>query len=154
MAALTLGGCNGDDAVEIRKGIVDTDTLEAGVVVSIAGSLGTVSVPMSIPVPNVTDAAFEAELEAACSLVISSNVTGSTLDISVGELITGAPSAPGEYAWAINDARDSITMTFWNQSPSGLTLKTDRDYNVAMAIDNNEYIETLAAMQFTAQPTT
>ncbi len=151
--AFLVAGCPGDDPAGISKGQVDTGTLTDGVVVTLSGNTGKVEVPMAVPVPETNDSALEAELRAACALVISSNVTGSTLDISVGSLVESNPAAPGEYAWSINSDRDIITMTFFNQSPGGLTLKTDRTYNVSMSIDTNRYIATVPNMMFTASPT-
>ena len=159
ISAFVLGGaflmvaCNGDDTTEIRKGQVDEDMLSAGVQVTIAGDVGTVDVPMALPVPNVTNSQLEGELQAACAFTLSSDQSGATVDILAGNLVDGDPASPGDYSYSINDARDTITVSFYNQSPGGLTVKTDRTYTAAMAIEFNDYIEVVENMTFTVTPT-
>jgi hypothetical protein len=153
IAAALAGGCGEGDDTQIRKGEVDHDMLDAGVTVTIAtDNTGSVDVPLSVPAPNVPDADIESALGAAVGLVVTSDETGASADITSGMLVSGSPSSPGEYAWALNDTRDTATLTFYNESPGGLTLKTDRTYTAQFAIGTNDYIEDMPAMTFTVTP--
>jgi hypothetical protein len=153
VAAALTAGCGGGEGTEIRKGEVDHDMLDAGVTVTIAAdNTGSVDVPLSVPAPNVPDADIEGALGDAVGLVVTSDETGASADITSGTLVTGTPSAPGEYAWALDGDRDTATLTFYNESPGGLTLKTDRTYTAQFAIGTNDYIEDMPAMTFTVTP--
>lgn len=146
-----LTGCPDDgDTVEIRRGIVDESALSQGVLVSLSGSLGTLTVPFEESVPEVSDADFQDEMDGSIGLLVSSVATGSSADIGAGTpLDAGAtPSASGEYSWELNSARDVATLRFFNETPSGLTLKTSNAYSAQFSVSPNDYVETVSAISF------
>ena len=158
---LTLGlsavAC-GDDAVinPPRKGQIDRPALEGGVTVTISGDVGTVVLPFVEAVPEIGDDTsgsgedtLEDEMASAVSLVVTSSNSGATADLASGTVVGGAPIAPGEWNWELNGARDQATMTFYNTSPGGLTLKSAVSYDASLSIATNEYIEEEEAFAFT-----
>lgn len=167
--ALALVGCNvdidfpgggggGDDGEEDppgSKGQIDRSAMQAGAVVMLSGSFGTVDVPFIVPVPEGQadtdtdgDQDLEAELAGAVSLIVSSTSTGATVDLTDGTLVDGIPAAPGEWTWGLNGARNRATMTFFNSSSGGLTLKPDLVYDAMLSIASNSYVETEGAFMF------
>lgn len=151
-----LAACS-DDPVELvddRKGEIDRPALESGVTVTLSGDVGTVTLPFIVDVPEVgadTDGGnpLEDELAGAVSLVITSNNSGATADLAAGILIEDSPSSAGEWSWTLNGDRDEATMTFFNASVSGLTLKPSVTYDAALSIATNEYIVDEDAFSFT-----
>ena len=110
MGAVASIGCGDDGDPPLNKGEVDEAALTSGVVVTIQGAQGTVTVPFSEPVPDVDDQDFEDEMSGAVSLLVTSNSSGASADLMAGSIASGSPMAPGEYTWELNGARDS-TMT-------------------------------------------
>lgn len=151
--ALLSTGCPGDDGVAtIRKGEVDEGALVAGVTVSIdaASGTGTVLVPFVEPVPQVPDEDFEDEMDGAVMLQVQSPRSGAQAELLAGTLVDGDPSAPGEYSWELNEDRDEAMMTFFNQTPGGLTLKPGLNYDVQLTVSTNMYVENVSPIGFQA----
>lgn len=154
IAAVTTG-C-GSDVVESvgasGKGEVDEASLdEDGVTVVLDGDMGTVAVPFLVPVPEVdTPARLSDALEDAVSLQVRSDVTGTTADLSSGRLIEGTPEAAGEFSWALNETRDELTLSFFNETTAGTTLKTDRSYTASLQVTSNEYVEDVPSLAISA----
>jgi hypothetical protein len=153
---LAVTAC-GDDAVQSvdsRKGEIDRPALESGVTVTISGDVGTVTLPFLVSVPEVGGDTgggnqLEDELSTAVSLVVTSNSSGATADLAAGILTEDSPSSVGQWNWTLNDDRDEATMTFFNSTVSGLTLKSSVTYDAALSIASNEYVETEDAFSFT-----
>jgi hypothetical protein len=142
-------GCGDDDGTStLQKGEVDESMLTSGVVVSLASGQGSVVVPFSTPVPDVPDDDFEDEMSGAVSLLVSSNASGASADLMAGTLVSGPPSGPGEYNWSLNGDRDRATMTFFNQTPAGLTLKPGNTYTAQLAVTTNDYVDRVSAISF------
>lgn len=134
--------CGDDDgATVVRKGEVDEGALGSGVTVNIKGNTGTIIVPFSEPIPEVDDEMFEDEMSGAVALIVSSPRSGATVDLMAGALVSGEPAAPGEFTWDVNEARDEVLMSFYNEAPGGLTLKAGREYEVQLSISTNDYVE-------------
>ncbi len=149
--ALLSTGCPGDDsAATLNKGEVDESALVAGRTVRISGATGTVIVPFSVPVPQVPDADFEDEMDGAVSLQVRSPRSGATAELIAGTLVSSNPSAPGEYTWELNADRDEATMTFFNETPGGLTLQPGLSYDVQLSVSTNMYIENVSPISFQA----
>ncbi|MCA9653399.1 MAG: hypothetical protein H6712_05745 [Myxococcales bacterium] len=149
-------GCN-DSPTEVTadKGKIDRAALEGGITIQINGDVGSVSVPFEVAVPEASgdsdgdgDQLLEDELSAAVSLVVTSNVSGSTADLSSGTIVDAAPAGPGEWSWTLNGSRDMATMEFFNSSVSGLTLKPENTYSAMLSVASNGYVETEAAFSF------
>ncbi len=138
--------CNNGDDSSGSKGVVDSDTLtEDGVTVRLNGDIGTVDVPFIAPVPSKPDDETLSEsLQDAATLTVRSDVTGTTANLMDGEWVE-EPSGPGEYNWSLNDSRDILTFTFYNETTAGTTLKTDRTYTGTMQIATNPYVENVAS---------
>jgi hypothetical protein len=148
-ATTTLAAC-GDDGgvVSLRKGAVDEAEVSTGVTVTLSGRNGTVRVPFVEPVPNVADEDFEEELQGAVSLSVVSAASGSSADLTTGTLVSDSPSGPGEWSWTFNEDRDEATLTFFNESASGLTLKPQNSYSATLTIATNAYVERLPGFAF------
>ena len=152
MAALGLVGC-GEGAVSpqisLVKAEVDLTSLASGVVVTIAGDLGTVTLPFETAVPAVDDARLQTELQAVVSLTVSSPRTGVSASITDG-VIVQTPSAPLEFSWSLSAARTAATLTFFNRTDDGASLQPGQDYTAVLSITENLYIQSLATTSFTA----
>ena len=147
-----LAGCPDDgDVVDVRRGVVDESALNQGVIVSLSGSNGSVTVPFEEPVPDVPDDDFQDEMEGSVSLLVSSTLSGSSADIGAGNPLDpgSSPSAPGDFSWELNADRDQATLTFFNETPSGLTLKTTNPYSATFSVSPNDYVESVPAISFT-----
>lgn len=145
-----LTACGDDDgAVSIRKGVVDEAALSTGVTVTVSGQTGAVLVPFMEPVPSVNDDDLQEQLEGAVSLNVTSSVSGATINLAAGSLVGGNPAGPGEWSWELNDDRDEATLTFFNETPGGLTLSPGNPYSATLSLATNAYIERLSA--FTMQ---
>jgi hypothetical protein len=151
-ASSMLTAC-GDDGgvVSLRKGVVDEGALSTGVTVTISGQTGSVQVPFMEPVPDVSDDDLEAELDGAVSLGVVSAASGAATDLAAGTLVSGTPTGPGQWSWQLNGDRDQATLTFYNQTPGGLTLSPGNPYSATLSLTTNAYIERLSA--FTMQVT-
>jgi hypothetical protein len=157
VSALSLTGCGDDtpEATNPRKGKIDRPALESGVTVTIANDqVGSVQLPFEIEVPEVEggtggDDPFESELEGAVSLQVSSNASGTTANLTSGIIVDGNPDSAGQWSWQFNADRDVATMSFFNSTVTGLTLKSANTYDAALSIANNEYIESEDSFTFT-----
>jgi hypothetical protein len=146
----------GDDAVSQppRKGEIDRAALEAGVVVTIDGDLGTVTLPFSVAVPAIGgdtgggDDQLQSELEGAVSLVVTSSSSGATADLASGSIVEQAPASTGEWNWVLTDDRETANMTFFNSAAGGLTLKSSVSYDAVLSVATNEYIESDDSIAF------
>lgn len=145
-----LAGC-GEDQVELRRGIVDEAALTGGVVVSVSGNVGSVSVPFDVKVPSVTDDDFQDVMDGAVWLVVTSVSSGASVDIGAGtplSAIGGTPSAAGEFTWHLNAGRDEATLKFFNATPKGLTLSRGTPYEAQFSVMPNDYVEEVKAISF------
>ncbi|MEM7159870.1 MAG: hypothetical protein AAF799_43925 [Myxococcota bacterium] len=148
LAVLVLAtGCP-DDVVTQGDARLDVDELADGVTVEIEGALGTVELPFELPVPEVGDEEFETEMERSVSLFIASDMSGAAADLAVGTPVDGTPAAPGEFAWSLDEDRELVTLTFFNESPGGLTLKPGRPYSAQLSVTSNRYVLSVAAISF------
>jgi len=145
---MVLIGCTVDDPATLRKASVAADMLEAGVTVSIQGSVGSVSVPFTEEIPDVSASDFQDELDGAVSLLVTSTVSGASADIVSGTLVDGMPAAAGEFSFEIAADRMSVTMSFFNETSSGLTLKAGNTYSAQLSISINEYVNRQPALEF------
>ncbi len=147
-AALGLGAC-GDDAVPVEGDTrIAEGELTEGVVVRIQGALATVTLPFVDPVPEVDDDEFEDELQGSVALFVASELSGAAADLAAGTLVDGTPAAPGEFAWELDEERLEATLTFFNESPGGLTLSIGQPYRAQLTVTPNAYVATLSAISF------
>ena len=99
----------------------------------------------------VSDSDFQDEMDGAVSLFVTSQASGASADLGAGTAlddIGGTPGAPSEFTWSLNSDRDEATLTFYNETPAGLTLKSDRLYFADFSVSSNDYVENLSAISF------
>lgn len=158
LCGIGLVGCTADTGTSggVSKGVIDVEQIRDSQPwpVSIDGNKASVTVPFLEPVPEGADHLDdpEAELEDAVSLVVKSDETGTTANITTGTPVASSPNEPGEFAWELNTARDEATLTFFNEAPGGLTLKTDRTYTVQVSVTENEFLGEVASTSFKVKP--
>jgi hypothetical protein len=143
--------------IPIQKGKIDLTALRKDAwPVALTGDLATVTVPFSQAVPGwgATDGFGKVRdaLEKSVSLLVRSDETNITAALTKGMAVDATPKGPGEFSWKLNAKRKSATITFWNATSDGLTLKSDRTYTVQFTITANDYLETLPSTTFTVQP--
>jgi hypothetical protein len=147
-----VAACNGDDVQQAeRKGIVDEEALEAGVVVTLRGDLGEVEVPFAVPVPasaDTTDAETAQQVAGAVSLVVANRNSGVTADLADGTLVEETPTAAGQWSFVLNEERDLATLTFFNESPLGDALRTSGEYDAYLSIAENDYVEAVPSIGY------
>lgn len=137
------------------KGELNIDLLqEATWPVQIDGDLASVNVPFSTPLPSAVEDLEDPgeELASAISMAVRSDESGATVNFTNGTFVGDEPDEPGEFTLTLNAARTQATLTFFNESPNGLTLRTDRTYTVSIAIDGSDYIEDLVSSTFEVAP--
>lgn len=140
----------GVESVELFvKGEIDTPALNSGTTVTLANSntRGTVVVPFVVPVPEVKDATLEKELAVSIGLIVSNDLTGTSVSLTTGTLVDDTPNDVGEFSWVLNDARDEATLTFYNESVVG-SLHASADYTAVMTVADNALIETVPVITF------
>ena len=130
-----------------EKGVVNEAALAAGVTVALVADLGTVSVPLSSPVPEVDDSDLQAQLSTAVTLTVTS-ADSTSVDLASGTLVEDTPDAPGEYTWDVNIDRDAVVFTFYNQTADNLSLEPGQTYDVTFSVSTNDYIQDLSAVSF------
>lgn len=149
---LAFGPSCADDGTDgDAKGIVDVDALAAtGVVVTLAGPLGTSSLPFSEAVPDADADDVRTSLSSA-SLTVVNMVSGVSVDLASGTLVDGEPTIAGEYTWGVSDDRMNVTLTFVNQAPTGSTLTAGGSYSATFSLGTNDLVEDVSE---TAVPVT
>ncbi len=153
-STVVLGACTtDDDTATLRKGVVDDSLFEGTVQVSVQGAIGTVSVPFKTTVPDVPESDLEDELDGAVSLVVASPRSGASADLASGKMVEGDPSAPGEFSWKLNSGRTQATLTFFNESNSGLTLDNGSVYTAMFSLSTNDYVARLSPVAFDVEVT-
>jgi hypothetical protein len=154
---IAASGC-ADDVPEpprADKGVVDEAALAGGVVVVLDAQTGQLTVPFVEPVPATEGGTggngdeFEDQLSGAVSLVVSSDVSGTTANLVSGILVDSAPTAAGQWTWSFNEANDAAALTFFNQTTAGLTLDPANTYSATLGVGTNDYVENVSPLVFT-----
>jgi len=148
MIGLLSMACGDDESV--NKGIVDEDALRDGVPVTLSGNLGTVQVMFESPVPDVPEDDFEMAMDAAVSLRVRSTTTSNTADLADGTLVQSMPTQAGQFTWGLNSDGTIATLTFYNQTGGGLTLKAGLTYIAELQVVANDYVESVPPSTFNA----
>jgi hypothetical protein len=149
LGALAAIGCGGDSTESIGKSEVDVATLEEeGVAASLDGEVAGIGVPLATPFPEASRTAIENEMLGAASLVITSE-NGTSADLADGIVVSGEPSAPGEFTWALDEERVTLTITFFNETPGGVKIQSGTEYTATLAIAENAFTDEVPATTFT-----
>jgi hypothetical protein len=149
LGALAATGCGGDETESMGKGTVDVASLEdEGVQAAVEADVAAIGVPMSAPFPAGSKAEIEDEMLGAASLVVSSP-TGTSADLADGIVVDGEPSAPGEFNWELDDDRTTLTISFYNETVNGMSMKPGTEYTATLQIAENEFTGEVPATTFT-----
>ncbi|TPV94608.1 MAG: hypothetical protein B7733_14420 [Myxococcales bacterium FL481] len=142
--AVLLAGCADDDPDNgSNKGEVDRTALEDGLSITLAAEVGSVVVPFSYPVPSADDSDLQSALSASVSLVVRNDSSGATANLMSGALVNATPTASGQYAVALNETRDELTVTFFNETGAGQSLTMAGSYTATLSVATNDYVESL-----------
>lgn len=148
--SITLGltACTGEVTFDhTGRGVVDVVALGSECVVTLDSNTGTVDVPMVIAVPEIEGVTIAEVMNSAVSFTVKNNVTGITVNLTEGDLVTGTPSAIGEWMWTIDDTRTLITVTFYNESSEGV-LGIGGDYSATLTVNHNYVLERVGTFAF------
>jgi len=137
----------GDDGEPLTKGRVDVVALANSATVTLSGATGSITVPFATPVPNVPNDDLEEELSGAVALTVSSPRTQVSFNLMDG-VLADLPAAPGEYSWVLNAARDQATLTFFNSTTTGFTLKQGLAYDALLSVGPNDYVQQVTQTSF------
>ena len=147
VSASFITGCPGTDVVS--KGAFDETALESGVTSDCVSDVCGVTIALSAPIDaDVADETLQQFINASTSVLIESDETGTSANLTEGTAVDGTPAGAGEYSWSLNDARDSVTLSFFNLTSNGLTLKADRIYTGTVSVSTNPYVENIDAVSF------
>lgn len=78
------------------------------------------------------------DLVSALDIVVSSPRSGVSVSLmSDGMLVASPPTAPGEWSITLDDARMNMTLEWYNETTSGLSLKEGQSYDVMYSLGDN-----------------
>ncbi|MEE9382791.1 MAG: hypothetical protein V3V08_05190 [Nannocystaceae bacterium] len=143
LGASLLTGCSDDPEPGADKGEVDRAALEDGLTISLTGDLGAVIVPFSLPIPAGVDTDLEAAMAESVSVVVRNDRSGATANLMSGSLVGSTPTDAGQYTVALNDARDSLRIVFFNTTSAGSSLHSTTPYTGTLSVSTNDYVESL-----------
>jgi len=164
LAALALPACS-SDSTESTKGKVEVEDPatvldpdgdgEAEAIVEM--DVASVAFELAEPLPEIdfridgTEDAAVMDVISALSLVVSSPRSGVSVSLADdGEMVSGMPSAAGEWSVELSDDRRTLTFSWFNATASGLTMKSGEPYDVLYSLADNccvaEFDETAITM--------
>ena len=150
LGALAAVGCGGDDTSSVAKSEVDVEMLEdEGVVAEVTEEVAAIGFPLSKPFPEADRQAIEDEMLGAASLVVSNQDSGASADLADGVPVTGEPKAPGEFTWELDEDRVTLTITFFNETSTGMSIDPGKEYIATLAIAANAFTDEVPATTFT-----
>jgi hypothetical protein len=151
LAALTFAACSGDstESTNGKIDIEDPDTVldpdgdgEAEAVVEM--DVASVAFELSEPLPEIdfridgTEDAAVMDLMDALTIVVSSPRSGVSVSLGAdGEMVAGEPKAAGEWSVELSDDRMTLTFSWFNETASGLTMKSGEPYDVLYSLGEN-----------------
>ncbi|MBL8943740.1 MAG: hypothetical protein JNK45_11350 [Myxococcales bacterium] len=159
-----LGACSGDTTESgVAKVAVDepTELLDAdgdgAAKGTVDGDVAELTFELGEPLPEIafrvdgTEDAAVLDVVDALSFVVSSPRSGVTATLEDGELVAGPPDAAGEWSVELADDRMSFTVSWYNETRSGLTMKSGETYDTVFSLDDNCCV---AAFPATSMPFT
>jgi hypothetical protein len=145
-----LGACSGDTTESgVAKVAIDepTDLLDddgdGAAKGTVDGDVAELTFELGDPLPEIafridgTEDAAVLDVIDALSLVISSPRSGVTATLDDGELVAWPPDAPGEWSVVLADNRRSFVVGWYNETRSGLTMKSGETYDTVFSLDDN-----------------
>ena len=153
-----LGACSGDTTESgVAKVAIDepTDLLDedgdGAAQGAVEADVAVMTFELGEPLPEVsfridgTEDGAVLDVVAALSFVVSSPRSGVTATLEDGELVAGPPDAPGEWSVDLADDRMSFTVSWYNETRSGLTMKAGEVYDAVFSLDENCCIDSFPA---------
>jgi hypothetical protein len=149
-AAVSIAACS-NDATE--SGVAKVDVEDPATVLdpdgdgkaegAVDGNVATMSFELAEPLPEIpfriagTEDGAIMDVVAALTLVVSSPRSGVSANLSDGTMVAGAPKGPGEWSVELSDDRTVFAISWFNETASGLTMKSGEDYDVVYSLDEN-----------------
>ncbi len=151
LGALAAIGCGGDESsTGGTKSEVDVDMLEEeGVVAEMTEEVAAIGVPLATPFPVADKQEIEDVMMEAATLVVSNEESGASADLSDGTPVDGEPSAPGEFSWELDEERTTLTIEFYNETASGMSIDKGTEYVATLSIAENKFTDEVPATSFT-----
>ncbi|MGB1699875.1 MAG: hypothetical protein ACPHRO_07980 [Nannocystaceae bacterium] len=144
------GGDGGDGGIEAKAAVDVVSLQQDGVEVQINGDLASATIPLCGAVSTApVNSTLALYFDDAVNIIVTSDATGISASFSNPGItyVEGAPAAPGEYTWSLNDPlRDAWTVTFYNETPLGQVLKVGGGYTAEVSVSDNPYIENLSPL--------
>jgi len=140
-----LSACTAITDFDMPKGdlYVLSDNLPQTVTVTLGtDGTGTLTLSLVAPLPAADDAVLIALLEeGTVGIAVTNDVTLTSANLTAGDNVADVPNAAGEYALALDDARQVLTVTFFNATTDGSALHAGGDYTASFSIadDSNDY---------------
>ena len=143
VAALALGACTAITDFSMPGGRFSLDenlTANPVTVTLDADGTGTLALVFAEALPGADDAALLALIDDGTILVdVVNDETDNSLPLTDGERVDGAPEAAGEYALALDEARTTLAITFYNETAAGSSVSAGGDYSVGISVGTNSY---------------
>lgn len=149
-AAVCLAACSNDAA---ESGVAKVDIEDPATVLdpdgdgtaesTVEGTVAAMSLELAEPLPEIpfriagTEDGAVMDVVAALTLIVSSPRSGVSVSLAEGEMVAGPPSGPGEFSVDLSDDRMEITVSWFNETKGGLTMKAGEEYDVVYALDDN-----------------
>jgi len=145
-----LGACSGDTTesgvakveVEDPAALLDPDG-DGEAEATIEGEVATLTFELGEPLPEVefridgTEDGAVLDIVDALSLVVSSPRSGVSASLADGEFVAERPTGPGEWSVELADDRMSFAVSWFNETRSGLTMKSGESYDVVFSVGTN-----------------
>jgi hypothetical protein len=110
---------------------------------TIEQDVATLTFELGEPLPEIpfrvdgTEDAAVLDVIDAMTFVISSPRSGITVSLDEGELVAGPPEAAGEWSVSLSANRKRFTISWYNETRSGLTMKSGEAYDAVYSLDDN-----------------
>lgn len=136
--AILSGGC--DDPEDNRFRL--SEAVDNPVAVSLTGVLGTVQLVRIDGLPIEPRDQLYNLLDGQISLTVSNPSTGTTVNLTEGELVETTPSAPGEFRVSLVEDMGQLMVVFYNETSTGAVLANGVDYEAAITVSPNDFFAT------------
>ena len=146
--AITSVGCGPVVNMDVPKAEVDVANVMNDIAVTVTNDIGTVVMTFDIPIPEGSDDELKTALETSVSVIVKSPRSDISISLDQGLPVTGAPEQPGELSWALSEDRRTATLSFFNTTAEGLSLRRGAIYDVALTVSENEFISPIETSSF------
>lgn len=155
--AALIGACSSDTTdsgvakvdIDDPTEVIDPDG-DGASNVAVEGDVASVAFTLGEPLPEIsfrkdgTEDAAVMDVVAALSVVVSSPRSGISVSLADdGELVAGPPSGVGEWSVELSDDRTEFTISWFNETRGGLTMKPGEPYDAVYSLDDNCCIDAI-----------